>query len=249
MMKSLIVTVAGTATRFNRDTKEETLKCLYTESDYKATLLYQILSKAADFDCFIIVGGYLFDKLETFIRENLQKFSDRIILIRNDHYADYGSGYSLQLGVMNLPEGTDEVVFAEGDLFYTKESFDSVDKSENNVLTVNRNFITSDKAVALYINADGMVRYIYDTVHKALEINEPFFAIYNSAQIWKFKDADRLRRSASCMTGEEITGTNLVIIQNYFGNMTLEDYRIVEITSWFNCNTVNDYRQLKDLIK
>lgn len=28
-MKYLIITVAGTATRFNRDTKEETLKCLY----------------------------------------------------------------------------------------------------------------------------------------------------------------------------------------------------------------------------
>ena len=38
-MKYLIITVAGTATRFNRDTKEETLKCLYyTDEDRKSVV-------------------------------------------------------------------------------------------------------------------------------------------------------------------------------------------------------------------
>lgn len=246
-MKSLIVTVAGTATRFNRDTNAETLKCLYTETDYKATLLYQILKKAEHYDSFIIVGGFLFDALERFVRNNLQEFADRIRLVKNDHYSDYGSGYSLQLGIRTLPEETTEVVFVEGDLFNTKDSFETVDNTETNVITVNRDYITSDKAVALYINTDGKIRYIYDTSHEALEIPESFLAIYNSAQIWKFTDVGRLF-SAGCRSGEDIKGTNLVIIQNYFGDLDRDEYKIIEIDPWFNCNTVNDYRKIKNLI-
>ena len=58
-MKTLIITVAGTATRFNRDTAVPTLKCLYEIGGYKNTLLYQILDKARDYDEYVIVGGYL----------------------------------------------------------------------------------------------------------------------------------------------------------------------------------------------
>ena len=39
-MKYLIITVAGTATRFNRDTKEDTLKCLYYEDSSEYALLH-----------------------------------------------------------------------------------------------------------------------------------------------------------------------------------------------------------------
>ena len=38
-MKYLIITVAGTATRFNRDTEKETLKCLYYKDSPKFALL------------------------------------------------------------------------------------------------------------------------------------------------------------------------------------------------------------------
>ena len=45
-MKALIMTVAGTATRFNKDTSRDTLKCLYFQENSRYSLLYQILDKA-----------------------------------------------------------------------------------------------------------------------------------------------------------------------------------------------------------
>ena len=42
-MKYLIITVAGTATRFNRDTEKETLKCLYYKDSPKFALLNQLI--------------------------------------------------------------------------------------------------------------------------------------------------------------------------------------------------------------
>lgn len=248
MKRCLIITVAGTATRFNRDTKEETLKCLYTETDIQATLLYQIIDKARDFDCFIIVGGYLYDKLGNFVNDSLSEFRDKIIMVYNRHYKDYGSGYSLQLGVKAIPEDIDEAVFVEGDLFYLSDSFDKVKDSVNNVLTVNRNLITADKAVALYIDGADQIHYIYDTNHRYLHIEGEFKAIYNSAQIWKFNDVETLKRASLCDSDEDITGTNLVIIQNYFDTPGLE-YDVIEIDPWFNCNTVGDYRKIQKYIK
>ena len=41
-MKYLIITVAGTATRFNRDTKEETLKCLYYTDEPTCSLAEEL---------------------------------------------------------------------------------------------------------------------------------------------------------------------------------------------------------------
>ena len=61
-MKTLIVTVAGTATRFNRDTEKDTLKCLYYRESPEYSLLYQILDKAENIDRYIIVGGYLYEQ-------------------------------------------------------------------------------------------------------------------------------------------------------------------------------------------
>ena len=59
-MRTLIVTVAGTATRFNRDTEKEVLKCLYYKERPEYTLLYQILAKSDGIDEYIVVGGGLF---------------------------------------------------------------------------------------------------------------------------------------------------------------------------------------------
>lgn len=98
-MKSLIVTVAGTASRFNKDTEEETLKCLYNVGGAKNSLLYHILDKARDFDEFVIVGGFLFHKLEEFVNQHLSEFRSKIRLVYNPEYASYGSGYSLIVGL------------------------------------------------------------------------------------------------------------------------------------------------------
>lgn len=247
-MRNLIITVAGTATRFNRDTDTDTLKCLYYQDKPTETLLYQILKKAQDVDRIIIVGGYLYEKLEAYVAKYLVGFQANTTLVYNEHFADYGSGYSLLKGIEALEEETGEVIFVEGDLFYDESDMRKVISSSKDILTVNREPIWANKAVALYLTPDGSPRYLYDTKHVSLCIKEPFIGIFNSAQIWKFVDFVRLREIVNRLTIEQQRGTNLEIIQGYFGELPADAYEIVTFDTWFNCNTVSDYLKVKTLM-
>ena len=248
-MKTLIVTVAGTATRFNRDTEKDTLKCLYYRESPEYSLLYQILDKAENIDRYIIVGGYLYEQLEEFAEQNLSCFKSKIDLVYNPYYREYGSGYSLINGIEALPEGTEEVVFVEGDLFFDRRSFSAVLESCRDVITVNREFILSDKAVVLYLDEAGQVHYLYDVNHKSLFIPEPFQAVYNSAQMWKFVSPGLLTQVARQLTEKQRQGTNLEIIQGYFGGLSSRDYEILPVELWYNCNTVADYELVYSKLK
>lgn len=240
-MKTLIITVAGTATRFNKDTQEPTLKCLYEKGGYRNTLLYQILDKARDFDEFVIVGGYLYEKLERFVEDNLHEFKSRIKLVFNPEYSTYGSGYSLIVGIQNSNPNTNEILFVEGDLYFDNADFEKIKNSAKNVFTVNHELITARKAVVVYENDRHFLRYLYDTAHKDLIISEPFLAVYNSGQVWKFTDMQKLTEVLNALAPEQVRGTNLEIIQGYFGNLQHEDYEMVVFKTWHNCNTVKDY--------
>jgi len=245
-MKYLIITVAGTARRFNKDTKEETLKCLYYEGDYKKSLLWQLFQNCGEYDRYVIVGGYLYEKLQAFVANNMQEYADKIVLVYNEHYDDYGSGYSLYKGLEVVKPGAESVTFVEGDLYFDKEVFAHVYNSNRSVLTINHEPILSNKAVALYVSTDMHVHYIYDTNHKSLETKEPFVAIYNSAQMWKFADTGRLLDIVKGMTDAQKQSTNLVLIQLYFGPLSAEEYDVVDFATWFNCNTVADYKLVKE---
>lgn len=240
-MKILIVTVAGTASRFNRDTEKDTLKCLYYRESPEYSLLYQILDKAENIDRYIIVGGYLYEYLEEFVEQNLSCFKSKIELVFNPYYQEYGSGYSLIKGIEALGEDAEEVVFVEGDLFFDKQSFSAILESRRNVITVNRELISSDKAVVLYLDQFDGVHYLYDVNHKLLFIPESFKAIYNSAQIWKFVSPGLLSQIVCQLTEKQIQGTNLEIIQGYFGSLSSRDYEVLPVELWYNCNTVVDY--------
>lgn len=248
-MKSLIVTVAGTATRFNRDTKEPTLKCLYETGGPKNTLLYRILDKARDFDEFVIVGGYLYEKLERYVKESLSEFNDRIKLVYNPEFSTFGSGYSLILGIQNTDPKTDEIVFVEGDLYFESQDFLRIKNAEKNVFTVNHELITAKKAVVVYEDERHFLRYLYDTSHSFIKIPEPFLAVYNSGQVWKFKDRKKLELILESLTSEQTRGTNLEIIQKYFGDLAPEEYEMVVFGVWHNCNTVSDYEKVYERIK
>lgn len=243
-MRSLIITVAGTATRFNRDTEEPTLKCLYNIGGVRNSLLYQILDKARDFDEYIIVGGYLFDKLEYFIDNELCEFKNKIKLIYNPHYTDFGSGYSLILGIRNINPSTEAVIFVEGDLYFDRFDFDKVKNSDKNVFTVNHELITAKKAVVVYKNENHQLRYYYDTGHQYLKIDEPFLSIFNSGQVWKFVDPVKLIAVLDNLSETQVKGTNLEIIQGYFGDLAADDYQMVAFSTWYNCNTVEDYKSV-----
>ena len=241
-MRSLIITVAGTSTRFNRDTKEDVLKCLYHIGDPHLSLLYQQVYKAyGSVDEIIIVGGYKFDSLVKFVNEELAEFKPKIKLVFNEHYLDYGSGYSLLNGIDAVSSQADETIFIEGDLFFDQNSLTEIINSDKDVISINNESIKANKAVALYFDANLFPHYLYDTSHSCLSIGEPFTAIYNSGQMWKFVDVKRLREIRMSLTPEQVKGTNLVIIQLYFGKLKEQSITIVPVKDWFNCNTVADY--------
>ena len=98
-MKVLVITVAGSSTRFSKSIGKDCLKCIYTESSAEDTLLYRLVSMNDAYDRFVIVGGFRYDELLKFIDSSLVQYKDRISAVRNEKYAEYGSGYSLLLGL------------------------------------------------------------------------------------------------------------------------------------------------------
>lgn len=242
-MKSLIITVAGMSSRFNKDTKEDVLKCLYYEDKPENTLLCLQVHKIVDLvDEIIVVGGYKYDDLVAFIQDHMKDVNKKMKVVYNDHYHDYGSGYSLIKGIEAVSDQTDEITFIEGDLFFDTESVEKIINSSKDVISVNNEPILSNKAVALYFDAYNHPHYIYDTSHSCLEIHEPFTAIYNSGQMWKFCDPTRVREICQLLTPEQEQGTNLEIVQKYFGAYPSTQLGIVRVNLWYNCNTVADYR-------
>ncbi len=243
-MKSLIITVAGMASRFNRDTDREVAKCLYYEDTPDNSLLSLQIHKVHGLvDEIVVVGGYRYDDLELFVKQNLKDVTCSIKLVYNEHYQDYGSGYSLLKGIEAVSDKADEIIFIEGDLFFDTASVERIIGSSKDVITVNNEPILSNKAVALYMDARDYPHYIYDTSHSCLEIREPFTAIYNSGQMWKFSDAGRVKGVCKTLTDAQKQGTNLEIIQKYFGTVKSSELDIVRVDCWFNCNTVSDYRE------
>ena len=240
----MIVTVAGMSRRFSESLGYPCLKCLYYENSIEESLLYRMLHQDGTFDRYVIVGGFLFDALKSAIEKDFREFGDKILLLKNEHYADYGSGYSLYLALQEIRDmDFEEVLFAEGDLYVDQESFRKIYDYAGNVITCTTEPILASKAVAFYFDQDYGIHYIYDTAHSLLEIREPFQGIFNSGQIWKFSDADRLRRSIRSIGEKAWRGTNLVLIQEYFGGIAPEEYNIITLKHWINCNTVADYRK------
>ncbi len=241
-MKALIVTVAGLSSRFSKSVGKETLKCIYYKNDPTECLLYRLLHLDSSFDSIIIVGGYKQDELAPAVTELFPDLAEKISLVFNPHFSDFGSGFSLKVGLEKAMElGADEIVFAEGDLFLDKYSFRKICTSSRSVLTSSPEDILASKAVAYYFDVNYHVHYIYDTAHSALEINEPFLAIYNSGQVWKFTGRERIQTAFDNVPEKDWEGTNLVYISSYFGGLSKDDYEVIRFSTWINCNTVEDF--------
>lgn len=249
-MKSLIITVAGLSSRFNKDLEQPVLKCLYYEDNPYCSLLAMQISRTYEYvDEIVIVGGYKYDDLTAYVAKYITDDEHKIKTVYNEHYHDYGSGYSLLKGIETLSKDTNEVTFIEGDLFFDSESVADVLDSKKDVISVNSEPILSQKAVALYFDANNYPHYIYDTNHSSLEIHEPFTAIYNSGQMWKFCKPSKLRNVCSELTQKQIEGTNLEIVQRYYGDISADKLEIIRVDKWYNCNTVSDYKEaMKNLI-
>ncbi len=247
-MRALLITVAGLSSRFSKSLGRKCLKCIYYENNPEESLLYRMICQDKNFDRYIIVGGFLFEELEEYIHCYLSDVEDRIVLVENEAYQEYGSGYSLYLGLRQAVDlGCDELVFAEGDLYVDHAGFAKICDAGNNVITMNRESIEANKAVAFYYDGNQGIHYIYDTRHNVLEIGEPFLGIYNSGQIWKFHDRERIGTVFHSIREQEWRGTNLVFIQKYFEGLERRSYQAVMLDVWINCNTVDDFRKIADI--
>ena len=249
-MRVLIITVAGIASRFNKDIEKPTVKCIFYKEKPQYSLLYQMFIKISNCDRIIIVGGYEFKQLTEYIETYLSNFIYKTEIIFNPHFKDYGSGYSLYLGIKAAEKiNANEIIFAEGDLFFSKTDFKKVILSNHDVLTINKVPIESGKAVLVYENLSNNMKYLYDTGHKELYIKEPFKSIYNSAQIWKFISPLRLYEANEKLTKLQQMVTNLEIINSYFSNITKDNISIITMNTWINCNTIHDYELMLKAIK
>ena len=252
-MKIVIIGVAGVSSRFNKDIPEDDkiLKCLYFEKNPHNTLIYRMLEKVSYADRIIVVGGYKYDDLVSYINNNVSKdLQNKIITVYNDHFSDLSSCYSLYLGIKEaLDNFTDinEVLFVEGDLDIDTESFNKVIYSDKNVLTFNHEPIYSNKAVVLYQNENDEYHYLFNSDHGLLSLDEPFKAIFNSGQTWKFTDMNLLKIANDNFYENLIQDTNLGIIQKYFDLVENNDeIEIIGLKHWVNCNTRDDYKLIKE---
>lgn len=246
-MKILIVTVAGMSSRFSESVGYPCLKCLYSEEGIEKTLLYQMLHQEGKFDYYIVVGGFKYEELQAAVRKHFREFGEKLCLIYNEHYKDYGSGYSLYLALKKIEHlDFDEVVFAEGDLHVDRESFRKIVDCPRDVLTCCREAIWADRAVAFYLDERYRIHYLYDTAHHALAICQPFLGIFNSGQIWKFADKERIDNVMNSISEDGWHGTNLVFVQEYFSSLGWDEYEIVTFHKWLNCNTYVDYKKIGD---
>ncbi len=248
-MKCVVITVAGIASRFNRDFSDEKLKAIYYEEDYRETILYQLLNKSSEADKIIVVGGYLFEELSQYISERLEPaLRDKIELIYNEFYDSLASGYSLYVGLQHALQDKkwDEIVFVEGDLEIDRESFERVCQSKKDVFTYTSEIIDSKKAVVVYEDTDHKYHFIYSTEHGCLKIEDAFYYIYNSGQCWKFTDMDALQEATNDFVKINKADTNLLIIQKYFDTREKEQIEPLHLERWINCNTREDYKRAKE---
>lgn len=246
-MKILIITVAGMSTRFSESVGHDVIKSIFYENDYSECILYKMIHQPVEFDKYIIVGGYRYNELVAAVSKYFPELEDKIEMVENSKYRELGSGYSLYCGMRKALEyDASEIVFAEGDLFVDRSSYITICNCLQSVVTYNTVPILADKAVAFYYNVENKIRYIYDTGHKALEIEEPFLAIYNSGQIWKFSEVDKVRELFGRLAPSAWEGTNLIFVEEYFNYIAKDNIAIKRIDEWINCNTVQDFLRIKE---
>ncbi len=249
-MKIAIITAAGVSSRFNEgySDADKALKIIYSEGDEHETLLYHLLEKCDFADRIVVVGGYKYEELQAYLSSPAipDDIRERVRLIFNKHFEDLNSGYSLYKGLEKaFSYDPDEIVFIEGDVDTNPASFEAVVDAEATVLTYCREPIYSEKAVVFYQNEEGEYHYAFSKEHGMLKIDEPFWCLLNSAQMWKFRDMDALAAANDEFRENYYDETNLFIVQGYLDRLP-EEERIVlrELGDWTNCNTRKDWKRI-----
>ena len=248
-MRTAIITVAGVSSRFNHGFSDQVLKSIYYEEDEKKALLYHQCQQCQEMDKIIIVGGYQYSHLLQYIEHVIPgRIRGNIVTVYNQNYGKYASGYSLFLGLQEAlskyREGVSEILFMEGDLAFDMDSLNDLLAIEHNVLASTWELIDARKSVVVYEDVHGRYKYAFNEVHGMLHIHEPFYRIWNSAQVWKLTDMKCLEDACDFFLRKAIDGTSLKIIQNYFDRIEKEKISVIPFRFWVNCNTRQDWSYL-----
>ena len=233
-LRIAVITVAGISSRFNDGISEEkkTLKAIYSDCEKGRTLLSHLIGQCSYVDKIIVVGGYKYSDLRSYIEDSIPELlRNKIITVYNEHYIDLASGYSLYLGLEAAFKENNirDILFVEGDLDIDDRSFRSVAMSDKTVLTSTYETIEASKSVVFYKDSVGRYKYAFNSQHGLLQITEPFSEIMNSGQLWKFTDIDAMKKATEEFFITDKGGTNLNIIQKYLDKIspdsnTREDY-------------------------
>lgn len=234
------------SSRFSQSVGEPTLKAIYHEGDPSKTIINRLLASMADsFDVIFLVSGYKADEMHDYLVRHVESsLLEKIVEIRNPHFEDRGSGWSLYLALEQLVDrNVDYVLFSEGDLVLDEQTLGRLCECEEDVITVSPDPVEASKSVALYLDLDQHPHYLYDTSHGALRVDEPFTAIYSSGQVWGFADVPKLLELTRSLSEEQHSGTNLVVVNGYFETCQAGALKVEKFSTWINCNTVHDYRR------
>lgn len=250
-MKIAVITVAGISSRFNENQDRKVLKAIYFQQDPHKTLLFRQCQQCSDMDKIIIVGGYQYDELLKYVATEIPKpLKDKILLVCNQRYNDLSSGYSLYIGLQETfricATKDIEIIFLEGDLALDDISLHHVMDAKADVLTYNREVIDSRKSVIFYEDENGMYQYVFNREHGLLQIDKPFIRMWNSGQVWKFTDMDKLELAVKNFLSYAVGGTNLEIIQRYFDQLENRSILVMPFQYWYNCNTREDWNYLNE---
>ena len=249
-LRIAVITVAGISSRFNDGICEDkkTLKAIYSDCEKGQTLLSHLIRQCSYADKIIVVGGYKYNDLKSYVEDAIPALlRNKITTVQNEHYIDLASGYSLYLGLEAAFKENNirDILFVEGDLDIDDCSFQSVVMSDKTVLTSTYETIEARKSVVFYKDSVDRYRYAFNSQHGLLYIKEPFSEIMNSGQLWKFTDIEALRKANEEFFITDMGGTNLSIIQKYLDIISSANIEIVRLKEWTNCNTREDYLKIK----
>lgn len=239
---TLVITVAGTCTRFNREIGgTPVLKCLYHRGENTPSMLGHLLRQAqlAGFSRVIVVGGYQLESLRAALAGPLLGHHPAVQLVENPRYREWGSMESLYQGLVCAEaDAPERVVFIEGDVVTDDRSFLALSHCGQSAFAIAPEPVEADHSVAAYLDQRGALHYLYDTEHQSLCFPEPIKAVYSSGQGWTFLEPETLFQLNRQLTETARQGTNLLLIEQYFG---LCKGVKLPLLKWHNCNTPREW--------
>lgn len=249
--KKAIILAAGTASRL-RPLTLHTPKCLLKVGE--RTLLQRSMDALISNGIreFVIVTGYLHEKIEDFVRQTYGK-NIHVCFIHNKDYETTNNIYSLWLA---RPEAEgEEVLLLDSDLLYDAQIVERVlkDKHEN-VLTLIRHEL-GEEEMKVVMDEKGVITEISKTCDPALAAGESLGiermgGAYTSAL---YKELEVMMNEEHLEnTFYELAFLRLIAKASTLTSPTAADLRfsVLDVTDLFSCelDTVEDFENAKQRI-